>query len=269
MQIYHYTDLNGLKGIIENGSLWATNFYFLNDAQELQHGMQCIIKSLEHLNEDFNEKSLKFIRDAMSRFNLNEANHMYNISFCQAPDLLSQWRGYGATQGVCLEFDSEELIESLSFNECSSMSGSVIYTKPDSTLEAKSEIIKFFKQEEIAKLIASDPFHGYIYSTSFVRKVTPFFKHSSFSEEEEFRIVVQPLNRLDNVLFRVNANGLIPYIEIKAQVNNRWQGRLPLKSVKIGPCKEKGLIVDGIQFLLQSRGYMNIPYSFTDAPFRG
>ena len=26
MKIYHYTDLNGLKGIIESGSLWATHF---------------------------------------------------------------------------------------------------------------------------------------------------------------------------------------------------------------------------------------------------
>ncbi len=29
MKIYHYTDLNGLKGIIESGSLWATHFSFL------------------------------------------------------------------------------------------------------------------------------------------------------------------------------------------------------------------------------------------------
>lgn len=26
MKIYHYTDLNGLKGIIESGSLWATHY---------------------------------------------------------------------------------------------------------------------------------------------------------------------------------------------------------------------------------------------------
>jgi len=26
MKIYHYTDLYGLKGIIESGSLWATHF---------------------------------------------------------------------------------------------------------------------------------------------------------------------------------------------------------------------------------------------------
>lgn len=263
MRIYHYTDLNGLKGIIENHSFWATNFYFMNDAQELQHGIQSILGSLDFLKDDFSERSLKFIRDAMTKFQLFEARHMYNISFCQDADLLSQWRGYGSTQGVCLEFDSDMLVESLSFTELVNISGNVIYTKPDSTPEAKSEIIAFFKREDIAKLIKDDPFHEVIYSAAFARKVTPFFKHNSFSEEKEFRIVVQPVNRLDNVKFRVNTHGLIPYLEIKAH------GKLPLKSIKIGPCKDRWLVSEGIQFLLQSKGYTDIPYSFTEAPFRG
>ncbi|MEI9871369.1 DUF2971 domain-containing protein [Enterobacter hormaechei] len=262
MSIYHYTDLNGLKGIIENNSFWATNFYFLNDSQEIEHGIKCILSSLDYLKDDFSERSLKFIRDAMTKFQLFEAKHFYNISFCQESDLLSQWRGYGATQGVCLEFDSNMLIESLNFTGLATVSGNVMYTEPDSTPKAKSEIISFFRREDIAKLIKDDPFHEVIYSADFARKVTPFFKHNSFSEEKEFRIVVQPLKRFDNVKFRVNAHGLIPYLEIKAH------RRLPLKSVKIGPCKERSLVSDGIQFLLQSKGY-TIPCSLTEAPFRG
>lgn len=263
MRIYHYTDLNGLKGIIENNSFWATNFYFLNDAQELQHGIKCILSSLDYLTVDFSERSLRLIRDAITRFQLFEARHMYNISFCQDSDLLSQWRGYGATQGVCLEFDSDTLIESLSFTECSRVSGKVIYTQPDSTLEAKSEIIDFFRREDIAKLIESDLFHEVIYAADFSRKITPFFKHNSFSEENEFRVVIQPHNGLDNVKFRVNNHGLIPYLEVKAKE------KLPLKSVIIGPCKDRRLVAEGIQFLLQSKGYSDIPYSFTEVPFRG
>ncbi|EJG2383281.1 hypothetical protein HMPREF1144_0490 [Klebsiella sp. OBRC7] len=53
MKIYHYTDLNGLKGIIESGSLWATHFSFLNDSNELTHGMNCLVKwftEFGHLN---------------------------------------------------------------------------------------------------------------------------------------------------------------------------------------------------------------------------
>nr|WP_235843329.1 hypothetical protein [Enterobacter huaxiensis] len=58
MKIYHYTDLNGLKGIIESGSLWATHFSFLNDSNELTHGMNCLENALQYLRDDFNPKTL-------------------------------------------------------------------------------------------------------------------------------------------------------------------------------------------------------------------
>ncbi|STN37882.1 w0044 [Escherichia coli] len=58
MKIYHYTDLNGLKGIIESGSLWATHFSFLNDSNELTHGMNCLENALQYLRDDFNRKPL-------------------------------------------------------------------------------------------------------------------------------------------------------------------------------------------------------------------
>lgn len=51
MKIYHYTDLNGLKGIIESGSLWATHFSFLNDSNELTHGMNCLENALQYLRD--------------------------------------------------------------------------------------------------------------------------------------------------------------------------------------------------------------------------
>lgn len=49
MNIYHYTDLNGLKGILSSNAFWATNFYFMNDAHELQHGVKCIENALGYL----------------------------------------------------------------------------------------------------------------------------------------------------------------------------------------------------------------------------
>jgi hypothetical protein len=32
--LYHYTDLRGLLGILESGSIWATHIRFLNDLSE-------------------------------------------------------------------------------------------------------------------------------------------------------------------------------------------------------------------------------------------
>jgi hypothetical protein len=40
--LYHYTDINGLKGIWEEGNLWATGFRYLNDTSELRLGMALV-----------------------------------------------------------------------------------------------------------------------------------------------------------------------------------------------------------------------------------
>jgi len=36
-ELYHYTGIRGLKGIIESQTLWATHYKYLNDAEEIVH----------------------------------------------------------------------------------------------------------------------------------------------------------------------------------------------------------------------------------------
>ena len=79
--------------------------------------MNCLENALQYLRDDFNPKTLKFIEQALTHFRMHRAAHVYNLSFCLEPDLLSQWRGYGSSQGVCLEFDDEELLASLELTQ--------------------------------------------------------------------------------------------------------------------------------------------------------
>lgn len=267
MKIYHYTDLNGLKGIIENHSLWATNMYFLNDEEEIRHGIAAFDNALNYLMEDLSKQRVKVLRKVLDGHQLFHAKNNYNISFCQHPDLLSQWRGYAAAQGVCLEFDSEELEKSLDFGDSRVISRSVFYTQPNSTLEVKEELLSFIKSEDFIKNNNS-LFYEFVNTSELINGLIPFFKHASFREESEYRIVVQPEVKTALIKFRVNAHGLIPYIEIKSRSNNSQKGRLPLKSLKIGPCKNRAFVAEGIEFLLQYNGYSNALLSFTDAPFR-
>jgi hypothetical protein len=37
--LYHYTDGRGLKGVIESGEFWFTDYRHLNDPSELIHGI--------------------------------------------------------------------------------------------------------------------------------------------------------------------------------------------------------------------------------------
>ncbi len=262
MKIYHYTDLNGLKGIIESGSLWATNFSFLNDSNELIHGMNCLENALQYLRGDFNPKTLKFIEQALTHFRMHRAAHVYNLSFCLEPDLLSQWRGYGSSQGVCLEFDDDELVASLELTQNQVFKNKVIYTKENSTVEARKEILAFFNAPEVQSAINQDVMYELNYAAKLAYSLPPFFKNDDFKEEQEFRIVILPDRPFECVNFRVSDNGLVPYLIIKAI------DKLPLKSIRIGPRNNRIMMMEGISFLLQSKGYNSTQISFTETPFR-
>ena len=45
--LYHYTSLEGLRGIVDSRTLWATDIRYLNDAQELHHFGQLVIAEID------------------------------------------------------------------------------------------------------------------------------------------------------------------------------------------------------------------------------
>ena len=36
-ELYHYTGIHGLKGIVESQTLWATHYKYLYDAEKIRH----------------------------------------------------------------------------------------------------------------------------------------------------------------------------------------------------------------------------------------
>ena len=57
-------------------------------------------------------------------------------------------------------------------------------------------------------------------------------------------------------------SGLVPYLIIKAK------DKLPLTNIRIGPRSNRAMMMEGISFLLQNKGYTSTRISFTETPFR-
>src|SRR5690606_17014349 len=95
--LFHYTNLNGLQGIISNSEIWLSNLYFLNDKSEYELGLKIVVEQLENYKSGFSvlrstkyfveslEKAIEFIKGKESP---------YVLSLTANNDLLSQWRGY-------------------------------------------------------------------------------------------------------------------------------------------------------------------------------
>jgi hypothetical protein len=296
--LYHYTNTNGLCGIVQTGKFFATDIRFLNDSLEIENGannLKSIIKSIiskniskfdkffdESLEDSHIEDFSNYISDAIvgSRaFSLTDAMNIYVISFCQHKDsyhqkngLLSQWRGYGSGEGYCLVFEESELKEFIRVHclsrNLTQKSGSVVYSNYKSMIKDYDSFT-----EMIIKLVgdvissedhvpAPTPFMDTIYDMAI------FAKHRAFKEEMEYRFSINVLinDDYDRDISRrfINKDGIVvPSISIG---HSGDISRL-IKKVIIGPGRnsdEKAIGVDE----LRRQKQLNFEISVSDTPFR-
>jgi hypothetical protein len=60
--LYHYTDQNGLLGIIESQSFRATDIRFLNDTEEFEHGLRTAIRMARQASAEAGEDGQKVVK---------------------------------------------------------------------------------------------------------------------------------------------------------------------------------------------------------------
>jgi hypothetical protein len=112
-EVWHYTTLAGLDGILSSGTMWATDARFTNDTTEFIHARVIAAEYLKSLKSDDLRASMPL--DTISSM-LDKAfdggalspteTEVYLISFSEAPDLLSQWNSYAdSSRGVSIAFD--------------------------------------------------------------------------------------------------------------------------------------------------------------------
>ncbi|ROR55173.1 hypothetical protein EDD41_2431 [Luteococcus japonicus] len=282
--LYHYTDTSGFMGIIESGSLWATRASFLNDTRGFSAGREAITQWLiDELPNEAVRKFSKLILDLL--FVPRIGDSLFISSLSVQGDRLSQWRAYAPTCGYCLEFDlrasplehmpvpvtyvhdgwrpSEEdgLLPSAlreSFHTIASEYFDSV--KPYAHIEDED---RESAREEIAKHLQE-----FIRTDEFVRMVASAAtcKDNSFTEEEEWRIILFPAKgRDERIRYRKSPLGLTPYIPIDI---SHETGRLPLRSVTIGPGPEIDLRCRTAKEFLYSHGYTSTPVRPSASPLR-
>ncbi len=264
--LYHYTDIAGLKGIWEDGHLWATGARFLNDTTELQLGGLLVQSRLAKRQGDLLKENAAIMQRKLDLLMAEEPvddvyfdealakngpeliesaeilsaaedaeKYMVGHIAClsEKHDQLSQWRGY-AREGYCVGFDTKLLLDSL--NEERIMRR-VHYYNEATNEEYAARIIEIAKQHrrvmlehpELAATIDEDGRKWIIGRRVSVHAA--FMKDSHFGEEKEVRIV--EINGTPD-LFTPHRYGMVPRIFIP----------LPdgcIRSVTIGPTPHKEL----------------------------
>jgi hypothetical protein len=141
-KLYHYTNWDGLVGILQSKTLWATHCKFLNDYSEIVFFRNKLISLLiPHVREACEEliKQIPSIEQYIKQMGgLDQVvkhetevivdaqygatgDEIYILSFCgqhenpyiNSNGLLSQWRGYGTGGGFALIFNTQKIEEML------------------------------------------------------------------------------------------------------------------------------------------------------------
>lgn len=238
--VYHYADTAALLSIIEHKNLRATSIRYMNDPLEFSYAADSAVKFLEKsLSKEMKSREFaKFIdcwpRRGPSKFSAVEymliriidalrgekygyfpgdlVDRMYplaifNTSFCEDGDLLSQWRGYAGTDGWALGFDLKEIIKHdgsvhpmpIKYGDGSRDEG--IKASVEQIAEGFRQTYRKDYSQDAWKSYDQDPYHakeiheellrgediGSIL-TYLIRELSGY-KHSAFAEEKEWRIV--------------------------------------------------------------------------------
>lgn len=236
--LFHYTSAIGLKGIIENRTIWASDFHHLNDTGEIHTGQKLgasLIQSIFAGMGDYGN-GLIGLATAITE-NLAMAN-IFVASFSEDDDSLPQWRayaddGHGVAIGMSLRNDlwPEQGLFGRILVKCS-------YSEEETEERLRKALSRM--REALDRLLAEDHANpralGLIWAV--VRTVvfevahlaTAGLKHPSFASEREWRFVAHadPWSQREQIKIRPSRFCVTPYIELPFDLT-------AIRSLKLGP----------------------------------
>jgi hypothetical protein len=268
--IYHYTSLEGFKGIIDSDTIWLSDYSYLNDSNELAYGVK-LIKDIasDMLGQSEFESSREILQAWID--NIEQVKHRVCIaSFSGNGDSLSQWRSYG---NIAIGFNPlfsigaphETHIMPIEYSESVQKRWAKLYLSH--LCQAYSVDISLDRLKRIGKVY---------HNTDKLIKLISFFKDPGFREEDEYRIAYIEDPELFEKIgeepapknFRISNGNLIPYVR-SSDLPNAFDDKkhLSIKKIVLGPNSDL-LLERSIREYLDHKGYGDIEILRSKIPYR-
>ena len=230
--LYHYTDGRGLKGIIESGTFWFTDYRHLNDPSELIHGIKMshdVANAIAAKADGRVRLFLECFVDMFSHSNFETALEFFIASLSRARDDLGQWITYADNgRGFAIGFAPRmfAVVDNLPSDKPPDFVAPVLYTIDEvcarhrlsineaasiflDTVNANADLVRDktvgipFMQEMAREMIASPLIWNCLTS-----------KHPAYTHEREVRLIILgQADRLSpHVTTRIRGSEIVPYI---------------------------------------------------------
>lgn len=264
--LYHYCGPDALLGIVSTQNMWFTHVDYFEDHAERRYGIKLVNENIsDFLSRDLNNNQKIFLLRLREIYKKNEEYSLKDIfvaCFCETADLLGQWErfanrsagyslGFRFTPSLCLGYGNDNYIPAWMLK--------VIYDP-----EEQNSIIRN-SLELLCGCLATDPSVNPEDCTSvFINTVDSWlygFKNSFFSEEREWRVLVNMSSMayidspFDNVDFRNTGFSIVPYLKIRfLDETFENESRFPLQQIWMGP-RTSETDKNAIRYLLLKNGF--------------
>ncbi|TFD13523.1 DUF2971 domain-containing protein [Cryobacterium sp. TMT1-2-2] len=231
--LFHYTNAQGLIGIVQNRELWATETNFLNDPAEVTFASAVLVSLLKEraLDASENERSTISATIALLEKSYVDPNtpdqyredRTFITSFSRSDQSLTLWRMYGRQNGFSIGFDEERLLEWIGqgfpspsdreeadLGETERLDALV----ENYHLEARIQDVSYRAAHvesilhDVMQVSLDDP--NLDLRESLVREVLKTLsavKHDAYADEKEARMLVQAQHNASDPSIRASASG--------------------------------------------------------------
>jgi hypothetical protein len=257
--LYHYTSQDGLLGVVQSKTIWASKIQYLSDSQEFALALDLARHALERRRSaDLSSSETELVTRMTADIERKERVNICVCSFSEEGDLLSQWRAYCSPgPGFSLGFKSGTL-RSLADRQNFFLAPCVYDWRIQDQIveELIEETISAFSLEE-SKTNASGQESESIEkaSWSFATKLAtyaPLIKHLSFSKEKEWRLISHHISSSDAKFgYRGGHSMIIPFFKFELVGS---YGQFEIAEVIVGPTPHVELATGAVASLLNSHG---------------
>jgi hypothetical protein len=252
--LYHYTTACGLKGILESGQIWFTDYRHLNDPSELVHGINMAHSAAQTIMDDLSQNEgnelpvsfLKLFVDMFQHSNFKSKLEFYIASFSRARNDLGQWRAYADNgRGFAIGFAPIMFETKNHTTDCRlpEFLGPVIYLE-DKVLDRQHAVLEtaaaiYCETLNAHRELLRNKDIGILFMQVFAREMIaqPLIwncltsKHQAYEHEQEVRLVIlgKPAKLWPHVTTRCRGAEVVPYIKHPMPV------RANIAEIVIGP----------------------------------
>ncbi|MDF4197798.1 DUF2971 domain-containing protein [Bacillus subtilis] len=232
-ELYHYTSIHGLEGIISKREFWVSHSDFLNDKTELKYTLHLFSKILSKKMKEINVSSSIIQGYFIEYFKgLFEQYPTYILSLSTNGDSNLLWSNYSHNEGYNIAFDFNNILEDLKpANETDEtvvgvFASKVIYDR-EIHIKAISKIVDDLIPIGLEAFAEFEKVKGPRFFHSFIPRETinqifltlqlfsAFFKDQCFQQEEEYRVVFLVPHKINNYKCRISNGVFIPYIKVE------------------------------------------------------